>query len=93
MVPSTYHKTVVVVNAPSARVTEGVPINSTLSLISLSLEPWHLLNTTQLREAWHLAHLCEERISMVSPKLREAWLSSLSLSLSLSVLVRLTSWR
>ena len=27
-----YHKTVVAVNAPSARVTEGVPINNTLSL-------------------------------------------------------------
>ena len=27
-----YHKTVVVVNAPSARVTEGVLINNTLSL-------------------------------------------------------------
>jgi len=26
-----YHKTVVVVNARSARVTEGVPINNTLS--------------------------------------------------------------
>ena len=27
-----YHKTVVSVNAPSARVTQGVPINNTLSL-------------------------------------------------------------
>jgi len=27
-----YHKPVVAVNAPSARVTEGVPINNTLSL-------------------------------------------------------------
>jgi hypothetical protein len=39
-----YHKTVVAVNALSARVTEGVPINNTLSLPihSLSL---YLYNT------------------------------------------------
>jgi hypothetical protein len=30
-----YHKTVVVVNASSARVTEGVPINNTHSLCSV----------------------------------------------------------
>ena len=32
-----YNKTVVSVNAPSARVTEGVPINNTLSLWGVGL--------------------------------------------------------
>ena len=42
-----YHKTVVAVNAPSARVTEGVPINNTLSLTTAIWRDAHFFFITR----------------------------------------------
>ena len=44
-----YHKTVVAVNAPSVRVTEGVPINNTLS--NYCNYSWNYLSTCRKRSA------------------------------------------